>query len=551
MRRLALVSLLLAVSAAAASAQSTVDTLLIDVSLQDNGNAAVTEAWSIDVSDNITEWYLVVDHLGKMGLRNLKVTDETGLDYVNEGEWDIDRTREEKAGRCGLVTKSDGYEICWGVGSSGPHDYFASYELTGLVQGHSDMDGFNYMFVARDLGSPPDYIQVKIHKRDTSFSFDNSKIWAFGFKGNVNFEDGNIVARTSEPFSQRSGMIILAGFNIGIFSPEIQDSSTFDEVRQEALKDSDYREPSQDRFSSFLDKVVKGFFLGLCGLGAFLFVRYKVKARKRRKELLGGKMKDVPWFRGVPVKGNLRNAYSIVQVMTHPSEGQQNLISAYMTRLFYRNAFTIVPDVDGNKAVKVGELPAELADDSVEDKKLEAELFGFFKEAAGEDGILQKKELKKWLNRNKKRIYEWRKKFNAGDTIWTLRPTDVQEVFGLRKFLKDFTLIDDRGVVEVGLWNNYLIFASLYGIADQVKRDFNKVCPEYFQLSKVAETLNDPGSFVFWDMVNYSSANFNYAAASYESRISSGGSSWGGGGGGASWGGGGGFSGGGSGGGGR
>ena len=120
----------------------------------------------------------------------------------------------------------------------------------------------------------------------------------------------------------------------------------------------------------------------------------------------------------------------------------------------------------------------------------------------------------------------------------------MREVFGLKKFLKDFTLIQDRGAVEVGLWNNYLIFASLYGIAEQVYKDFKKVCPEYFTLSKTMEQFQDVTPTVMWSTFNDSTRYFNRAASSYAASKSSG-SGWSGGGGHTSFGGGGGFSGGG------
>lgn len=130
----------------------------------------------------------------------------------------------------------------------------------------------------------------------------------------------------------------------------------------------------------------------------------------------------------------------------------------------------------------------------------------------------------------------------------------------LKKFLQDFTLIEERGVVEVKLWDEYLVFATLLGIADQVRKDFRKVCPEYFAMSKFATAMEN-ASFDFSTTV-YSIANYTANAAEY-SRLSteraaaassmwsggSGGSSYRGGGGHSSFSGGGGHSGGGGGGG--
>ncbi len=550
MRRFLFLLVTLCVTAVFCVAESTVDTLRINVSLLGNGDAVVSEEWNIDVDDNISEWYLVVGNLGKMNVSDLRVQDETGTEYLNEGEWDIDRSRERKAGRCGLVTKSDGYEICWGVGSSGPHTYRATYRLSGLVQGHPDLDGFNHMFVTPGLSSPPDFIELRIFSKDAAFSFDNSKIWAFGFRGDINFEEGEIVARTSEPFTGNSRMIVLAGFDKGIFNPAVTDDGVnFEQIRQKALEDSEY----DSKGLSFWDM------LAVILLAAVLFILPLVKIigdRRKRRALLGGSEKDVAWFREAPVQENLRKAFNILTLVTPSSSDKANLISSYITRLLYRNALAIVPDADGKPRIKVQEMPEELVQSDVdllspEARDLDSErmLYGFFKGAAGEDGILQDKELRRWLKKNDSKVYSWTTALKDGSTLKTLSAEEVREVYGLKRFLKDFTLIEDRGAVEVGLWNNYLIFASLFGIADQLRKDFKKVCPEYFELSRTAASLNDPMSTVVWADINRMGRSINMASDRYYSRTTAKASS--GGGGRASWGGGGGFSGGGFGGGGR
>lgn len=531
-------------------AGSDVDSLRINVELRDDGAALVTETWRINVSDDISEWYLVADNMGRMTIEDLRVCDETGNEYVNEGEWNVNRSRVRKAGRCGLVTKSDGYEICWGVGSSGWHTYTVRYLLTGLVKGHEDLDGFNHMFVARDLGSSPQSIVLTIRKPGLEFTTENTKVWAFGFHGEIHVEDGVVVARTTEPFTRRSALIAMVGFEKGLFHPALAESRTFDEVRQTAMEGSDYREPDKDG----------DFWIGLLvGLGVvlsvFVSVKVIVKTVKRKRELLGGGMRNVAWFRDAPLGGDLKKSSNILLAFSgNTMLERQNLIAAYITRLFYRGAFEIVPQPGKSKPLmKIRDLEVDDSTDSRSDAGLESRLYSFIKEAAGEDGILQKNELQRWANRHGEALYDWGLDAWNGVTIWTMKPEDARQVFGLRRYLKDFTMIKDRGVVEVKLWNNYLIFASLYGIADQLMKDFRKVCPEYFTLSSAARLLDDDvTTFMIWNMINMTSRDFNTAASTYEaSRSNDSGSGWSGGGGMASWGGGGGFSGGGSGGGGR
>ena len=532
-------------------AENQVESVRIDVELQDDGSAFVKEIWVIDVDSDITEWYLGKENLGKMKILDLGVTDESGTEFFNEGtNWNINRSREKKAFRCGLVKKSDGYEVCWGVGSNGLHTFTVTYTLTGLVKGYSDKDGFNFQFItSTDNGI--DDVSLTIRKNGTILTPENTLLWGFGFHGEAEVVDGAAKYWSTEPFSSRSTLIALLGFEKGIFTPELTEDKTFDDVRKKALKGSEYKKDN-----NFFEKVFDFLlfaFLGLISLalvGGLIWA--EISNKKRRKELLGGKESDVDWFRGVPVDGDLKRASNIIRLISQKTfstnTGQQEserLISAYMMRLFYRGAFQLVPQLSGDPAFKINELTLSDNDVSGTDLNMELDLYNFFKEAAGDDSILQKKELKKWANKHGKKIYNWQNKIkDSSITLKTLTAKEVREVFGLKKFLKDFTLIQDRGAVEVGLWNNYLIFASLYGIAEQVYKDFKKVCPEYFTLSKTMEQFQDVTPTVMWSTFNDSTRYFNRAASSYAASKSSG-SGWSGGGGHTSFGGGGGFSGGG------
>jgi uncharacterized membrane protein YgcG len=547
MRRLRLIlGVVLLSLSVQALAQSQVESVRIDVELQDDGSAQVAETWVIDVGGRITEWYLGKENLGKMKLLNLNVTDETGTVYTNEGtDWDLGRSREEKAFRCGLVEKSGGYEVCWGVGSNGLHTYIVSYTLTGLVKGYSDKDALHFQFIT-ETDSGIDDVSLTIRKNGTILTPENTLIWGFGFHGEAEVVDGAAKFWSTQRFTSNSTLIALLGFEKGIFNPEITVDKSFEDVQKKAFKGSDYGEDFLAKVVNFL--LAAGFILvggGILGGLAWIGISNK----KRRKELLGGKEEDVEWFRGVPVGGNLRKAINIMNLI-HPKysssaspTGIQNLISAYMMRLFYRGAFQLVPQLEGDPAFKINEFTLTDDDVSSPDLNMEMDIYNFFKEAAGDDSILQKKELRKWANKHGKKIYNWQLRLKDGSTLKTLTAKDVREVFGLKKFLRDFTLIQDRGAVEVGLWNNYLIFASLFGMAEQVYKDFKKVCPEYFTLSKTMEQFNDATPVVLWNTIGDTSRFFNRAANSYAASQRS--SRSGGFGGHTSFGGGGGFSGGG------
>ena len=112
----------------------------------------------------------------------------------------------------------------------------------------------------------------------------------------------------------------------------------------------------------------------------------------------------------------------------------------------------------------------------------------------------------------------------------------LQEAF--ERFLKDFTLINEREPIEVALWDEVLIGATLFGKGEETLRQFKKFYPDYTFGSFDRDIYTS-----YWYLNHFSNNTYSSAIANSQSSAGYGG--------GASIGGGGGFSGGGSGGGGR
>ena len=116
-------------------------------------------------------------------------------------------------------------------------------------------------------------------------------------------------------------------------------------------------------------------------------------------------------------------------------------------------------------------------------------------EASGSDGILQDKEFSRWSRRHTSRVEKWTKTqetdakaalqadgfMPAGDNFSPDGQQQARNVFGFRKFLQDFTLVDERFSQEVAVWNDYLVFGALYGIADKVARELKDIDPKIFE----------------------------------------------------------------------
>jgi uncharacterized membrane protein len=85
-----------------------------------------------------------------------------------------------------------------------------------------------------------------------------------------------------------------------------------------------------------------------------------------------------------------------------------------------------------------------------------------------------------------------------------------------------------------------MIYATLFGIADQVIRDMKKINPEYFNMDQVAQQMaNETTLPTIYSTLHSSTSRAAVSKAEREARTSGGGgrSSWSGGGGGFSGGG--------------
>src|SRR5699024_5125469 len=58
---------------------------------------------------------------------------------------------------------------------------------------------------------------------------------------------------------------------------------------------------------------------------------------------------------------------------------------------------------------------------------------------------------------------------------------EVRRALGLKKYLNDYSLIDERHPEEVRFWDYYLIYASIFGIADKVAKTFKELYPQRFK----------------------------------------------------------------------
>ena len=509
----------------------------IRVVLSKSGDAHITETRQMSIDSEGTECYIGIGTPEGSEIRDLRVSDETGRQFENVGSWDIDRSRSWKEGKCGIVAKHGGCELCWGLGESGQRTYITSYTYTNMVHAHPDADALRHVFLDSDVSPKPDEARLTIEAEDSiQFTAENCGIWGFRFGGELYFEDGKIVVENTESFGRSGALYIMARFDKGLFEPVIQEEETFESKKEQAFEGSDYNydDGDEEGFWAFVMMVI-GFFVLPIVTGIWYFI-YVWRARKKVN-------KDLLWYRDIPLKGNLQQANDMLNAYKYFGTDYNNLLSACVLKLIDMGAISIEQRLNAKGKSEQNFVMHELPNYG-EQPLLLRKIHNIFKQAAGSDTILEPRELKSFMRSSKNESIT----DSFIDTLHTKtgiraykdRLDEVRQVFGLKKFLKEFSLLDERHVNEVALWKDYMIYATLFGIADQVIKDMKKINPEYFNMDQVANQMADNMTLpMIYSTLHSGTSRAVANKAAREARASGRGghSSWGGGGGGFSGGG--------------
>lgn len=521
-----------------------INDIAIDVVLHRDGSAEITEVWDVNVTSG-TEWYLTRNNLGDIDILDLAVSDESGRRYIVEDRWDVNRTISQKEGRCGLNSTSYGCEICWGVGSFGHHVFTVGYTMTNVVKSLEDYDMLHMQFISPGLSNEPKKASVSIHMADEKFSESNARIWGFGYYGDIYFqENGSVFAQTAKPIPHNGSVIVLMRFDKGIFSSTSIQERSFDDVLERAMVGSDFNEQNQEDDTA---GIIIGILLTILALFSPI-----VAARAQRRSVIG-KMKTIEWFRDIPMDGDLVTSdYVLKKALL--SKNTNSLASALILRMIYKGNLNVSKNADGKVEISFNDSKSDQLAGA------EAKLYRMMKDASGMDQILQDKEFSNWSRRNTSRVSAWAssisteglsKLMTKGYAHGMARFTDkgkqkARELVGFKKFLEEFTLVSERDTSEVVLWQDYLVFASLFGIADKVAKQLKDINPQAFEQQMVYDY--DTMRTILYQTRSLSNSITNAQQREAASKAQQASKGFGGG---ASFGGGGGFSGGGFGGGSR
>lgn len=457
----------------------------ISVKLYKDGSALIHEVWDVTAASG-TEWYLVRNGLDGSIIDKFTVF-EDGKEFVNEGEWDVDRGISAKAGRCGIVHKSNGCELCWGIGSYGDHKFHALYILSNAVRALDDYDYFHWQLVTPGLSSAPEHVKVTMSYPGSQIDTSSTRAWGFGYDGTVEFTDSTVVYESAGRFSRSSSLISMMRFDKGLFEPGMTEQGSFQNRLEGAMEGASWGEEEMDDD----DEDIGAAIIGLLTMFALVFAFIKSVlghsnkvSSSQKKRILGCKPSDVQYWRELPYDGDLA-ATEFTMKKLGEVKGENNMASALILRMIYGGQLSVTKDSKGQIEIRfgdgtnVGSLPQEART-----------LYSMMLEASGSDEILQDKEFSNWSKKsgNESQIRSWAKAFEArgkgtlaslghyaSSRFTAAGQEGARKAYGFKQFLENFTLVKDKTTIEVTLWQEYMVYASLFGIAEKVAKELKDI----------------------------------------------------------------------------
>ena len=532
---------------------NSINRISMDIFVDSNGNANVTETWNC-YSNQSTEIYHPYYTLGNSEITNLSVS-MNSTQFETLSSWDTSGSFDEKAYKAGINRVSNGVELCWGISEYGTNTYRVNYTITNFVSNLTDSQMIYWTLIPYDFSDSIGQVFINI---SSDLYFPSSiDVWGYGNEGGTAYVDNGTITMTSEGTLNRNEyMTILVKLPSGTFNTKNNLNQNFEYYYNLAEEGVNRNETVENTVITILPFII--FII----IMVFAIVTSKLGSSQEQRlnfENNGNKLpktKDIPYFRDIPCNKDLFQAFFIGYQFKIVKK-RTDLLGSVILKWVRDKKVTLKKDE--GKSSKMSIILNEELISSLEDED-EQKLYKMFFEAS-KDGILEDSEFTKWCNTNYSKILGWfdtiidkekdklvkdgllleKPKTLFKSAKYTVTPELRQQalnIAGLKKYLNDYTLISEREAPDVVLFEDYLILAQMFGIADKVAENFKKLYPDL-----ITET-----NFYSYDNINFvhiyavhamtSAHSAHYAAAS---RYSGGGGGFSvGGGGGGSFGGGGG-----------
>ena len=479
-----------------------INSINMDIYIDNNGDAYVTEVWDTNATEK-TEYYHAYYNIGNSKITDLKVKDES-QEYTYT-EWDINGSLSSKAYHYGYNYAEDGVELCFGKSSYGDHKYTLTYKINGFVYNTDDGKQVIYWTLLNKINPAPKEFEIVIYA-DEDFK-DTLPVWGYGFYGGeASVANGKIYLSnkaTNETFTNSDYMTLLAEFDEPIFTTEYNFGKSFTEISSMAKEGITAYSNEPSVFEKIF--MIIQFIIWFSIFGA-IFAAAKKNDNKCGSKMLdfgeqGKKLpKDDFMFHELPCGKDIYRAYWLAtnyKLIKKPTD----FLGAVLLK-WTKEGKVIVESETKGKVFKKEETKIHMQENITLDNENEESLYKYMYRAS-KDGILESHEFESWCKTNYSTILGWFDKaldyesdilINEGklvecekknmkvftSTVYKVDPSMYEQanyLRGLKNFFNDLGNMKDKEVIEVQMWEEYLMYAQIFGVADKVAKQFKEMYP--------------------------------------------------------------------------
>ncbi len=460
------------------AAEDAIPSIQIKAVLKKDGSAVITEIWEVQGVFSGTEYYKALYNLEGRKVHSFSVY-ESGRLYTALDKWNTKLSRKEKEGTSGILTTSDGYELCWGIGDYGDHTYTLQYTIDNLVKNYGEYAGFYHQFIS-ELSSAPKAIAISIQMEDEAFDQKNARIWGYGFDGEVAIGSaGSLTVISNKTLSREDYVNVLCRFDQRLFPKAASAGISFEELQNSAN--------NKGMNPLVLVLLVVGLFSGGIALFLYFHSRYKLSDNTVVRLPSYNKINinySIPFGRNIPA------IYAALRLLRKGISYHQ-LMGAYLVLWQEANYISVDKREKETKMEESILFQAEHISEAV----IEQLLFDLLIKEAGQDNILWSSDIRKNADNISRKLEQWEKKVNK-EGIKELKRLGVVEekkgtlrftrqgfdkaimILGLKKYISGLNHQSEK--VNNELWGDYLVTATMFGMGKKVLKAFQVIDKSYY-----------------------------------------------------------------------
>lgn len=469
----------------------------IEANIDENGIGHIEEVWKInETNEDYTERYKTINNLKGLKIEDFEL-EAFSKKFEKKDPWDTDLDFDEKAYKAGVIERDDDeIELCWGISAYADNTYKLSYIINPLAIGLNDSDMVFFTFVGDNFDPEPEKVNIKIKGYK---DFSDIKFWAFGLKGVIHEENGEIIVKSTGDINYTTVMV---KFPKGTFATSYKEDKSFADYANKAVKGSKWEENEGMAYKIPMPawaKTLIGVAIAAGLAGAFAAIRvaslsFNEKALANIKDLPKSKELKGKYYRGLPYDGHIEDlAYLFGYMPIMNTDLGASYINAFILKWAMEEKIDLGDKEKGLfklNSIKIIDRPENMG-------PIEEMIFNTLYQASLEDsdGILTEKDFEKYLKKNEDDLdniyddledksiaalksggyledYKHEKSFLGSRKTGTeLKITEkgitlYENILGFKSYLKNYKEEGSKSPEEVKLWKDYLIYSILLNEAD-------------------------------------------------------------------------------------